>query len=186
MNDTKEKFSIRTISLHWIVALGVLTALGLGLYVEDMKDSDFKFWLYGIHKSIGVLVFPFALYRIFWRTKNGFPIPVGVYSKIEHILAKIVHYVLIIATILLPISGMMMSGLGGYGIPLFGLELVAPNFVDGKAIALNGTLAGIGHEIHEYAGDALLVALGLHFLGALKHHIIDKDGTLRRMLGKSV
>ena len=45
-------------------------------------------------------------------------------------------------------------------------------------------MAETGHEIHVILGKVMLVAIGFHIVGALKHHIIDKDNTLKRMLGK--
>jgi len=89
----------------------------------------------------------------------------------------------------MPISGFMMSALGGHGVDFFGMELVArnPNPMNPQeVIALNGSLAQIGHTLHYLAGYTLIAAVVLHVIGALKHHVIDKDGTLRRMLGAEV
>ncbi|MCG8428633.1 MAG: cytochrome b/b6 domain-containing protein, partial [Chromatiales bacterium] len=55
-----------------------------------------------------------------------------------------------------------------------------------EVLALNGPLAGIAHEAHHYAGYAIIAGVVLHVVGALKHHIIDKDGTLGRMLGAKI
>jgi cytochrome b561 len=94
-----------------------------------------------------------------------------------------------IGTVALPVSGVLMSGAGGHGLAIFGWELLAenidPNNLE-EVIPLNKTLAGLSHEIHEIAGNVIIVAIVLHLIGALKHHIIDKDGTLRRMLGSSL
>lgn len=87
----------------------------------------------------------------------------------------------------MPISGMMMSGFGGHGIFIFGFELVAMNPVPAnpnEVIATNAQLAGIGHEMHGFIGEVLIFAIVLHVVGAVKHHVIDKDNTLRRMLGR--
>ena len=86
-------------------------------------------------------------------------------------------------TVVYPISGMMMSGAGGHGIYVFGLELVAANYdeVSGKAIPLNEQLASIGHTLHSSLVPVLIALILLHILGALKHHFIDKDQTISRM-----
>lgn len=170
-----------TLVLHWVVGLTIISLIGVGLYMEEYE----AFSLYPIHKSIGIILFVFILYRVFYRIKQGWPQPVSQYQKHEVILSKLVHWVLIIGTVLFPISGMMMSGAGGHGIAVFGLELLASNYdAAGEAIALNATLAGYGHETHEWLGKVMMVAIGLHIIGALKHHFIDKDNTLKRMLGK--
>ncbi|OAD20956.1 cytochrome b561, partial [Candidatus Thiomargarita nelsonii] len=96
---------------------------------------------------------------------------------------------LIIGTVLIPISGFMMSAMGGHGVDLFGLELVAHNanpMNPPEVIPLNASLAQIGHTLHYWAGYILIAAVVLHVIGAFKHHIIDKDGTLQRMLGAEV
>lgn len=183
--DTQAQLSKQTVFLHWIVAIGVIALLAVGQYMHSFKVYE----LYPIHKSFGVLIVFFVLWRIYWRTKNGWLQPVRQYKPAEITLAKIVHWLLIIGTILMPVSGMMMSGMGGHGIPLFGLELLPrnPDPMDpSKVIPLNETLAGIGKAMHGLGGKLMMAAVLLHIAGALKHHLIDKDFTLKRMLGKEV
>ena len=185
MRDTKEKFSTLTVALHWIVGVTIIALIAVGIYMESYE----VYALYDIHKSIGIIILAFVLTRVIWRMQNGWPIPAGDYSTIEHVMAKIVHWVLIIGTLLLPISGMLMSGAGGHGLDIFGLELLAgnpdPNNPE-EVIPLNETLAGIGYQMHGLGGDLMIIAIVLHVVGALKHHIVDKDGTLRRMFGANV
>lgn len=95
-------------------------------------------------------------------------------------LAKFTHWFLIIATIAMPISGIMFSLGLGYPVPVLGLFEIGPL---PQKIPI---LADIGGDIHEYAGNSLIAVISLHIAGALKHHTIDKDGTLRRMLGARV
>lgn len=183
--DTKEKLSPITISLHWIVGLTIITLLGIGIYMANTHT----YALYPIHKSVGVCIFAIILLRIIWRIKNGWPEPASNYKKVEQILSKIMHYVLLVGSAVIPLSGMMMSGLGGHGIHVFGLELVArnPNPEDpSKVIPINGELASLGANLHTYVSYIVIAALVLHIAGALKHHIIDKDGTLNRMLGAKI
>lgn len=185
MKDTKHKLSSLTIALHWIIGITIIVMLALGKYMESFE----AYALYDIHKSIGMIIIAFVLARVFWRILNSWPEPASNYSSIEHLTAKVVHWILIIGTVALPISGALMSGAGGHGLAIFGWELLAenidPNNLE-EVIPLNKTLAGLGHEIHGIAGNVMMIAIVLHLLGALKHHIIDKDGTLRRMLGKSL
>lgn len=184
MNDTKESLSGLTIGLHWIVGLGMIGLFIMGKYMEINE----AFSLYDLHKSIGILILAAVFLRIIWRVKNGWPEPVDSYKKIEQILAKVVHWVLIVGTILFPFSGVLMSGAGGYGLEIFGLELLAANPDPSnpmEMIPLNPMLAGIGHEMHEALGKIMLVSLVLHVVGALKHHFMDKDNSLRRIMARS-
>lgn len=184
MSDTQATLSAQTRVLHWLVAVSMISLIAVGIYMHETET----YALYPWHKSFGVLILPLALYRVIWRMRQGWPEPVGVYSAIEQMLAKIAHWALIIGTVLFPVSGMMMSGGGGHGIPLFGLTLMDrnPNPENPEEVlALNETVAGIGHEMHEILAWVIIAAIVLHVIGALKHHFVDKDATLRRMAGKS-
>ena len=127
--------------------------------------------------------------RVIWRVMNGWPVPLKDDNKLELLLAKVVHWVLIIGTLLMPISGMIMSGAGGRGIYVFGVELLSANpdmANPGKVIPLNETLAGLGHSLHGTIGWVMAIAIVLHIAGAMKHHLVYKDETLARMKGKEV
>ncbi|MBN2647646.1 MAG: cytochrome b [Thiotrichales bacterium] len=181
--DTVQKLSGQTRFLHWVVALGMIMMLASGIYMHETKAYGLYFW----HKSFGVLLIAFVLWRIYWRLKNGWPQPVRPLKNYEAILSRSVHWLLIVGTILMPISGMMMSGLGGHGVPFFGIELIArnPDPADPqKVIALNATFAGIGKTLHGVGGTLIIAAVLLHFAAALKHHFVDQDSTLSRMLGR--
>ena len=121
-----------------------------------------------------------------WRIINGWPEEIGNSKVWERILARAVHYILIVGSILLPVSGMMMSALGGHGIDVFGFSLVAkanlPEAV-GLVLPVNKEIAGMANQAHMVIGYILIACIFLHVAGALKHEIIDKQGVLRRMLG---
>ncbi len=176
MKDTAERFSHITISLHWLIGLSIIGLLAVGIYMERTE----AFALYPIHKSFGITIFVFILIRAVWRMMNGWPKPVGNHQAWEITLAKLSHWVLLIASILMPISGMMMSGAGGHGVEVWGMTLIA------KTEDKNELLAGLGHQAHGLLGWVLIVTVALHVAGALKHHVMDGDGTLRRMLGARV
>ena len=183
--DQREKLSTTTVVLHWIVGLSVLGLLTVGIYM----DQTHTYALYPLHKSFGVLIFFLIVARVVWRIKNGWPEPVGEYPKAEQLLAKIVHYVLLVGIVLMPISGFLMSAVGGSGVEFFGLEWVARNpdpANPSETVSHNSTVSGVAHEMHGIIAYTLIVAIGLHIAGALKHHIVDKDGTLRRMLGQRI
>lgn len=183
--DTSSRLSTPTISLHWIVAVMMLTLLATGIYMAQTS----AYALYSWHKSFGVLIILFVILRVFWRWHNGWPPPVRNYLPWEKTLSRIVHYLLIIGTVIMPVSGFMMSALGGHGVALFGLELVARNpdpVNPQEVVPFNAVLAGIAHTVHGWAGYILAAGVLLHIAGALKHHLLDQDGTLRRMLGKTV
>lgn len=183
--DTPAKLSPKTIFLHWAVGLTMIALIASGIYMSENE----VFALYPIHKSIGVLILFLVVWRIAWRIKNNWPKPAGDYTQMEKALSKIVHYLLIIGTLVLPISGFLMSAMGGYGVSIFGLELIAANPDPNnpqEMLPLNGGIAHFAHNMHGIAGNIIIFAVVLHIVGAYKHHIMDKDGTLKRMLGKTI
>lgn len=166
---------------HWTVALLMISLLSVGLYMATFSDYS----LYPIHKSMGVLALLLILPRVVIRVIKGWPSPPANshYASYEILLSKIVHWVLIIGTIMMPISGMLMSGAAGFGIYVFGVELLAQNTnAAGDIQAINTTFAQLGATIHGLLGKVLIGCIVLHTVGAFKHHIIDKDDTLKRML----
>ena len=179
--DSAHQLSNLTKILHWVVALFVIALLFAGVYMVEAE----AWWVYPWHKSFGFLVFFIVIIRVLWRIKNGWPSAVGQYSKIEHSLSKFMHWVLIIGTVMLPLSGLLMSFFGGHGIDLFELEVIAKNIDPenpDKAIALNEALASRSHSVHQWFGYIVIAAVIVHVLGSLKHHYVDKDNTMKRML----
>lgn len=180
--DNQQQLSPLTIFLHWIIALTMIGLTGVGLYM-----STYEYYpLYDWHKSFGVVILAFVLVRIWWRVKNGWPVPVRAYPVLEHRLAQLTHWVLIVSTLLMPISGMMYSGLGGYGVKVFGWVLIPGNKnpETGQTEPFHAGLSGLGEAVHHWLGYILIAAIVLHIAGALKHHVFDKDQTLRRMFGR--
>jgi cytochrome b561 len=183
--DQLKRLSKVTVSLHWIVGIMMICLYCVGFYIAEYDAVE----LIPLHKSFGLLIIPFVLVRVIWRIKSGWPQAVSQYAKIEQVLAKIVHWALISLTVLMPASGFIFSGASGHGVAFFGIQLVPenPSLVKlGEVVPFNKLVAQFGHEAHEILGTVLLIAIILHVAGALKHHILDKDGTLKRMLGKEV
>ena len=169
-----EKLSMTSILLHWIVAVMMVMLLGSGIYMHEFEARD----VYPIHKSMGITITLFVVIRILWRIKEGWPQPHENHAPWERILSRISHYVLITGTLLMPISGMIGSVAGGRGLYWFGVELIARD-----PTSKNKMLAEAAHNAHHTIATIIILFLILHIAGALKHHFIDKDNTLRRIFG---
>ncbi|WP_261817790.1 cytochrome b [Vibrio gallicus] len=166
-----------TILLHWAVAVSFLFTFFVGVYLVDLPRGPEKFELIGLHKSMGVLVLVVALLRIVWRLKEGKLKPASTLSALQQKAASAVHGLLLLATIAMPISGAVMSVAGGRGLDFFSVNLIA------KGDKMEG-LQSVAHSLHVNAPYLIYAILALHLLAVLKHHLIDKDNTLTRMLGK--
>jgi cytochrome b561 len=183
--DSKEKLSFTTVLLHWGVGLAVVMIWAVGFYIAETESSG----LLPLHKSFGMLLLPIILLRVYWRMKSGWLEPVRPFNKFEQLVSKTTHWFLLIAIVAMPLFGMLWQFSAGHGLFLFGIELVHPNFSvadPSKTVAISKFWRGIGSEGHEITAYLLITAIGLHVLAGLKHHFIDKDGSLLRMLGKKV
>ncbi|MGK0444140.1 MAG: cytochrome b561 [Bermanella sp.] len=177
MKSTHQPLSKPTIAFHWLTGLFFLTVLGLGLYMGELPKGPEKFEIIDWHKSLGFAFLFLALSRVVWRLREGQLPSLNEQTTWQDTLAKGIHVFLLLATVLMPVSGMMMSIGGGHGLDFFGSELVAA----GEKIQW---LGGLGHEVHEIGANLVILALVLHIAGALKHEYKIKDGLLSRMLGR--
>lgn len=161
---------------HWVIALAMIGMLGFGLYLAyaglpRAERGD----LIGMHKAIGVLVFGFGLWRVFWRILQGFPKSLSVMPAWQETASKLAHWALLAGILLMPISGIVASLFHGRAIDVFGWFTI-------PAQAELSWLASLGSGVHQYAGYGLIGLIALHAGAALKHHFYDADPTLQRML----
>ena len=168
------------IALHWLVALVIIGLFALGFWMVDLTYYD-DWYRQGphIHRSIGILLLAAMLFRVVWRLVSTPPKPLLTHSRLEVIGAKVGHLVLYLLIFIAMVSGYLISTADGSAISVFGWFEVP---------SLTGRIKGmedIAGSVHYWATWALVVLAGLHALAALKHHFIDRDDTLRRMLGKA-
>ncbi len=163
-------------SLHWLMALIIIGLVPLGLYMHELPVSPRKLQLYSWHKWAGVTVFLLLLVRVAWRITHRPPPLPGQAGSLQHLAAHAGHlglYLLMLAT---PLSGWLMSSAKGYQTVWFGV-LPIPDLL-GKDKVLGDQLA----EAHEFLAWTLVVLIVVHVAAALKHHFIDRDDVLVRML----
>lgn len=188
--NTRARFGSLAKALHWVIALAIFAMLPLGAIATDMAAALLRadpfpgedyvnrlFLLFSLHKTLGVLILGAALLRLLWAAVQPRPGLLHPHRRAEAFAARLVHAVLYGATIIVPLSGWLHhAAIEGYA-PLllpFGDSLpLVP-----KDPALAARLAGL----HHMAIFVLVAAVVLHIWGALKHHVIDRDMTLRRML----
>ena len=163
------------IAFHWLLALAIVGAFSVGFYMADLPFSPFRLKLYNWHKWAGVTILALSALRLLWRLAHRPPpdLPMPVWqAKVAH-LTHGLFYALFFAV---PLAGWAYSSAAGFPIVWFGV-LALPDFVP-KDKALAETLKEL-HGLLAYGMAALVLT---HLAGALKHHLIDKDGLLLRML----
>ena len=162
-------------TFHWLMAILILSLGCVGLYMADMANSPQKIKIYALHKSIGLTVLALALLRLSWRLRDARPrdVPMPAWQAA---MAHGVHTVLYLMMLVMPLSGWLFNSAAGFPLQYFGLFNL-PSLTGGKSDALRA----VAHAIHENGWWLLLAIVALHAAGAVKHHIIDRDDTLRRM-----
>lgn len=178
IKNTATQYGLVAVALHWLIALAVLGQFALGLWIAGLEYYD-PWYQRGpaLHKGIGILVLIVVALRLAWRWMNPVPAAQPTHAVWERRLARITHaslYVLLLATLL---AGYLISTADGRPIDVFGWFSV-PATLNG--IDKQEDIAG---EIHELLAFALIGLTALHALAALKHHFVDRDRTLKRMLG---
>lgn len=162
--------------LHWLMALMIFCLLGLGFYMQGLPLSPQKLQFYSWHKWAGVTVFFLALLRLVWRATHQPPALPGHMSTLERWGAKLGHFALYALMVAIPLSGWLMSSAKGVPTVWFGV-VPLPDLLD-KSEALGSLL----EATHKYLNWLLIATLVGHVGAALKHHFIDRDDILVRML----
>ena len=162
--------------LHWAMAALIGGLLVLGFVMTDMSLSPEKLQYYAWHKWAGVSVFVLVWLRLIWRVLNPPPAYPSSMSPALQRLAHLGHMVLYGLMIVIPLSGWLLSSAKGVQTVWFGV-LPLPDLVE-----KDKQLGQLLHEMHETLNFMLMTLLIGHVGAALKHHWIDKDDILKRML----
>lgn len=179
LRNTSTEYGLITIALHWLVAVATIGLFILGLWMTELDYYD-AWYNRGpeLHKGIGILLLIAVVLRLAWRWLDPIPGPEPTHAPWERRLARITHAALYLLLIAMMIAGYLISTADGRPIDVFGL-FSAPALISGL-----DNQEDIAGEIHELLAYALIGLAALHALAALKHHIIDRDRTLGRMLGR--
>lgn len=171
-----DRYTKTAVTLHWLVALLIFAAFPLGLYMHDLPLSPTKLRLFSYHKWIGVTVFLLAVIRVTWRGTHRPPLMPDTMLRWEKIAAESVHYLLYTLIFVIPITGWLMSSAKGFQTVWFGV-LPLPDLV-GKDKELGKLL----EEVHAYLNYFMLGLVIAHVGASLKHHFIERDDILTRMV----
>lgn len=163
-------------TLHWLMAVLIISLGIVGMYMTDLANSPQKIKIYALHKSIGLTVLALLLLRVAWRLADRRPADLPM-PRWQALAARTVHALLYLLMFALPLSGWTYNSASGYPLQWFGLFNL-PSLTGGAEPALKG----LAHSVHEYGFYLLVLLLLAHVGAALKHHFIDRDDTLVRML----
>lgn len=182
LQDTTARYGSLTKTFHWLTALLILSAIGLGLLAENAAyatgdELARKATLFSIHKTVGIAAFLTALLRILWAVSQTRPGLLHPERRLEAFAAHLAHWLLYGAMVIVPLSGWVHhAATTGFAPILWPLGQSLP------FVPKSETVSELASTVH-YLGFLILAGTILaHVAGALKHALIDRDDTLRRML----
>ncbi|MBK6801437.1 MAG: cytochrome b [Novosphingobium sp.] len=172
---TSAAYSRGAVILHWLIAVLIVANFLIAELSEDMAKED-RMAMMGNHKAIGITILGLTVLRIVWRFLRPAPPLVETLKAWEAALAKVTHALLYFLMLAIPLSGWGMVSGKGNPVSLFGLFNV-PALPVGPDKATNDVF----HELHEVFATLMLVLFVIHVAAAIKHMVVDKDGTMARM-----
>lgn len=178
LKNSDDYYGLVSRANHWLSATLFIGLIALGMVMHELDKGTLKQQLYALHKSMGIALFGLVLLRLIWLKVSPSPQPISTNST-QIMLRRAVKWILYFAMLALPISGWIMSNSAGYEVAFFEV-FVLPNIVPENAL-LHETFK----TLHGSLGTLIIAVIALHIAAALKHHFIDKDATLMRMIGQS-
>ena len=196
MKHTPSRYTKTAIILHWLIAIFIALMFVLGWYMAELpkeapkqmaydlfdlgvftwqlaEEASPRTFYFNLHKSLGLTVLALIVLRILWRITHTPPAALSSYKAIEKKVATATHHSLYLLMLAVPVTGLIMAINSKYGVKWFGIDVIAG--LDNKPVR------DFFECTHEFVGIVLLVLIGIHLLGALKHKFIDKDDTMSRM-----
>jgi cytochrome b561 len=177
IGNTTDSYGLVTKCLHWATALLIIGLIALGYYMVGLTYYDR--WYHDAltaHKAFGMLVFALGVVTLAWRKLSPSPALHDTLKPWERIAATAMHHTLLLLVFLIPITGFLVSTSEGKAVEFFDWFEVPALVVVGEG------LRDIAIKIHFYCAYGTAALVALHAAAAFKHQLIDRDGTLARML----
>ena len=175
-----DRYSGTAIALHWVIALAVIVQFTWGWWMQGIpkQPPGIRADAFNLHKSVGLTILALMLLRAAWRWRHPAP-ALPAMPQWQRRAARLNHALLYAALFVQPLAGYLGSVFSGYPVKLFGMALPMWGWKD----AMLKDLFGSVHFVNSWV---LAGAVALHVAAAMKHALVDRDGTLARMgIGKS-
>lgn len=175
IKNTENSYGSMTRILHWLMSIIIIIMIIVGFTMANLPPSDQKWQMYNAHKATGVIVLFLTTLRVLWVLTNiRVQVPFNLPSW-QRMLARWNHNLLYVLMLVMPLSGALMSLLGGHDIDVYGLFTI-------KALGEYKNISKICWNIHVNTAILLVVTIVVHIIAALYHHFVRKDNVLMRMI----
>jgi len=184
MSTSSERYTSVAITLHWVIALAILGMILGGWYMSDLPDgAPGQYFLYQMHKSVGITILLLTVARIIWRVMNPPPPLPEDMNGLEKTASHLVHLGFYGLMIAMPLTGWLYSSVSvKLDVPTVLYGIVSwPDvpFVEGLKTEAS---SGVVNFIHSKLAWVAIGLLVLHVAGAVKHEISAEEGVLKRMI----
>ena len=176
MRNSWQTWGSLSIGLHWLTLIFILSLAIVGLFMTELANGPLKIQVYALHKSFGLTVLGLTIIRLVWRLFSITPKITANMPTWQNLIAKLTHGLLYLLLFAMPISGWLYNSAAGFPLKYFGL------FKLPKLSDYNPELKQLAGDAHETFFYILAMLMLIHAGAALKHHYLDKDNTLTRML----
>ncbi len=184
VRSTEQRYGDIAVIFHWAIALLIIGLLIIGKYMTSLEENDpVRFVLTQWHKSFGITVLILSVLRLLWRLTHKSPPELASIAHWQQRAASLAHGLLYVLLFVLPITGWIMVSASPLNLDTVLFNVIPwPHLPGFDTLKFRDDVADSFRNYHEIAGTILIVILLAHIGAALKHHLIDKDATLIRML----
>lgn len=179
LRSSNENYGLIARALHWLIALSMITLLGLGWWMVGL--DYFHPWYHRglqLHKSLGLLLLCIVILKFLWQLQDHMPAQIFPHKAFERHASRAAHLILRLAMLLIPLSGYIISTSENAAIEVFDWFSVPP------VMPVNTLVRDSAITVHYYLAYTTLLIVLLHIAGALKHQFIDHEDIIGRMLWK--
>jgi len=183
-SDRKDRSFVRyndvAVLLHWSIALLILGLLAVGKYMTGLeRDDGMRFVLTQWHKTFGITVLLLSVVRLAWRLTHSAPSMPATDPAWQRAAAHVTHVALYLLMFAIPLTGWAMASVSTLEVDTLLFDVIPwPHL----PLPVSETLEHRFHTLHELGANLLILLFLLHAGAALKHHLINKDHVLVRML----
>jgi cytochrome b561 len=165
-------------ALHWLTVALLMVQVPLGFamvsYGSQTSFAPPTGLMYDSHKLLGLIVLALIVVRLAYRLIGGAPPPEPSLEPWQRVASGLTHWLLY--ALLLTVAALGWLATSYYG-PMQPLGVPVPVLV-----AQDQAVAEVVYGWHKLGAIVLAALIGLHVAAALYHHLVRKDGVLRRML----
>jgi cytochrome b561 len=177
IRNTSESFGLLSKCLHWATAILIIGLIGLGYFMVGLTYYDP--WYHDAlqtHKALGMVVFVLGVLTLGWRWVSPSPPLQARLKPWERVAATAMHHTLFLLVLLIPVTGFLVSTSEGSAVEFFDYFQVPALLVVGEG------LRDLAIKVHFYCSYGTAALVFMHAAAAIKHQVLDRDGTLARML----